>query len=591
MMGAMARSGLASGARSPWPRSAWIAAFAGVLLTALAVTVSIREPGSRARAELRTLADASAESVNNSFQSARSAVRAVRALWGSSELVESQEFASFADELVRHDASILDVRFYALDPTARIAARGDGGAPGFGHDRLGRSFTCTLSADQVEAFDALVARVREASDACVSRDPFGEPGAEVSVVAAQLATNRAGELSGVIVVRFGVRQLLEHALPDQARRLIAVEVVERDSDLSVIALDEPPRARGASANEVRALELDGVPWSLHVSAGREFTAGFSIYWSFALLAFGLVSTALIVSYLRRLDERGSSLSRANAELYSEIGERHTIEKELRETQRALSTLVSNLQGVVYRCRNDTDWTMEFISDGCIAVTGYTPNDFLSGRVSFGQKVVHVDDRAYVWNAVQQALDAKRPFLLRYRITARDGAVKWVAEQGRGVFSRAGELLALEGFITDISEQVRVEEDLRRASLFTQATIESLPGTYYVFDQQGQFLRWNHNVERVTGYTAVELARMQPLDFFAPDDHARVAAALTQVFETGATEVEAALLCKDGSRLPFYFTGRRLELDGRLFLVGVGLDITERDTGRAAWARAARNPPS
>ncbi len=143
-----------------------------------------------------------------------------------------------------------------------------------------------------------------------------------------------------------------------------------------------------------------------------------------------------------------------------IARRHT-EDALRESQRTLSTLMSNLPGMAYRCRNDRDRTMEFVSDGCSGLTGYSPDDLVGNRqVSYAQ-LIHPDDKEYFWSEIQDALTEKIPFRLTYRIKSLSGT-KWVWEQGRGVFSSDGELMALEGFITDITERMLAEEALRGA---------------------------------------------------------------------------------------------------------------------------------
>ncbi|MDD5557071.1 MAG: PAS domain-containing protein [bacterium] len=143
------------------------------------------------------------------------------------------------------------------------------------------------------------------------------------------------------------------------------------------------------------------------------------------------------------------------------GERRT-EAALRESRRALSTLIGNLPGIAYRCRNDRDWTMEFISDGCRDLIGHPPEELVLNRaVSFGS-LIHPDDRAGVWDGVQAAVAGRRPFTLTYRIRTAGGGEKWVWEQGTPVYSPAGELLALEGFICDITERKHREEDLIRA---------------------------------------------------------------------------------------------------------------------------------
>jgi diguanylate cyclase (GGDEF)-like protein/PAS domain S-box-containing protein len=152
--------------------------------------------------------------------------------------------------------------------------------------------------------------------------------------------------------------------------------------------------------------------------------------------------------------------------------------------------------MVYRCRNDHDWTMEFASEGCLALTGYAPDDFLAGNVSYGKQLIHPDDQERVWNEVQVALGERRPFQLTYRIVTRQGQERWVWEQGCGVFSTDGDLLALEGFITDISEQKRAE-NMQSASLsLLQATLESTADGILVVDYQGKIVSLNQQFVRM-----------------------------------------------------------------------------------------------
>jgi PAS domain S-box-containing protein len=132
----------------------------------------------------------------------------------------------------------------------------------------------------------------------------------------------------------------------------------------------------------------------------------------------------------------------------------------RESERVLVTLLSNLPGMAYRCRNDHDWTMEFVSDGCAELTGHPPADLVgNARVAYND-LIHPDDRESVWRIVQAAVAARQPFELTYRLVRFGGDERHVWERGRGVFSPDGALLALEGFIADVTKQRRAEQSLR-----------------------------------------------------------------------------------------------------------------------------------
>ena len=140
-----------------------------------------------------------------------------------------------------------------------------------------------------------------------------------------------------------------------------------------------------------------------------------------------------------------------AELKRQVSEHQAIdrrrretEEALRESQRKLFTLMGNLPGMVYRCRNDKDWTMEFVSDGCLNLTGYPPDYILWNRKKSYSQLIHLEDQDYVWNCIQTALKRNAPFRLTYRITNSGGNVRWVLERGIGIFDEAGRLIALEG---------------------------------------------------------------------------------------------------------------------------------------------------
>jgi signal transduction histidine kinase/ligand-binding sensor domain-containing protein len=149
----------------------------------------------------------------------------------------------------------------------------------------------------------------------------------------------------------------------------------------------------------------------------------------------------------------------NQTLKREVAERTS---ELRESQRAMRTLISNLPGVAYRCFNDSNWTMEFISDGCLALTGYSATAFTTDAEINLSDMIHTNDRDYVWQTIQQALQNKEPFELTYRILSKTSQLKWVWGQGEGVFDQNGDLIMLEGLINDISELKQTETALQQA---------------------------------------------------------------------------------------------------------------------------------
>lgn len=131
---------------------------------------------------------------------------------------------------------------------------------------------------------------------------------------------------------------------------------------------------------------------------------------------------------------------------------------LKERERRLNTLISNLQGMVYRCENDRAYTMEYVSQGSLNLTGYRAKDLMDRKVSFNE-LIHPDDRRKVSESIEKALEEKRHFTITYRIYTNSGEMKWVWERGLGVIEPFSERVLLEGFITDITEQKKIEERL------------------------------------------------------------------------------------------------------------------------------------
>ncbi len=182
------------------------------------------------------------------------------------------------------------------------------------------------------------------------------------------------------------------------------------------------------------------------------------------LLVGILALAVVIFVGRMIVARDANLKElavANTALRQHIEQRDTAQARLLENERMLATLMQNLPGMAYRCRNDTNWTMEFCSEGCRALTGYDAADLIGNRKLSYNDIVHPDDRGPMWRNVQAALVESQPFQLTYRIRTARGEEKWVLEQGCEVNAGDGKPY-LEGFISDITERKSIEDQLRQA---------------------------------------------------------------------------------------------------------------------------------
>ena len=106
-------------------------------------------------------------------------------------------------------------------------------------------------------------------------------------------------------------------------------------------------------------------------------------------------------------------------------------------------------------------------------------------------------------------------------------------------------------------------------------IDGLPGTFYLLNRKGRFLKWNRHLEEISEFTPEEMGSAHPTDFFADEDKATVETRIKEVFANGFAETEADLVTKSGRRIPHYFNGVLIEIGGEPYVMGMGLDISLR----------------
>ncbi|MDY0235194.1 MAG: diguanylate cyclase [Gudongella sp.] len=115
-------------------------------------------------------------------------------------------------------------------------------------------------------------------------------------------------------------------------------------------------------------------------------------------------------------------------------------------------LLDNLPGMVYRCKFDHEWTMQYVSDGCKELTGYNP-DSLIGNIEISYNEIILEEyRTEIWNLWNKIIEDKTVFKFEYPIQTKTGHIKWVYEQGQPIFDKNGKVTVLEGVIVDIDEQ-------------------------------------------------------------------------------------------------------------------------------------------
>ncbi len=157
---------------------------------------------------------------------------------------------------------------------------------------------------------------------------------------------------------------------------------------------------------------------------------------------------------------------------------------------------------------------------------------------------------------------------------QDGNKHEVEVHAYPVLDLKGNVSRVIEYSLDVTDRKRVNEAFKEQKDISDDILASMPGIFYILDQQGRFKRWNRKLEEVSGYSAEEFAQINALDFFEGEDKELIATRIGKVFVEGEAEAEGNLVTKHGRKIPYYFTGMRTTLDDSDCLVGLGLDIEE-----------------
>ncbi len=172
--------------------------------------------------------------------------------------------------------------------------------------------------------------------------------------------------------------------------------------------------------------------------------------------------------------------------------------EVLDRSRVLDTLVNNLEGMAYRCRNDASWTMIFVSQGSLGLCGYSAAALVDDAEVSWEQITHPDDRARVRRSIDGAIAALGRFTVHYRIRTAAGFIKWVIERGVAVPDEQGEIV-VEGFIEDITAQRAVLEALEQAELRYRSIFENASEGIFQSTRDGRYLAANPALARIYGY--------------------------------------------------------------------------------------------
>ncbi|HWI57034.1 MAG TPA: PAS domain S-box protein [Bacillota bacterium] len=222
-----------------------------------------------------------------------------------------------------------------------------------------------------------------------------------------------------------------------------------------------------------------------------------------------------------------------------------------------------------------------VNEALSRMTGYAPQELLEKTFS---EITHPADRPKDACKLEKLLhDESQGEVQEIRFLRRDGQPIWVRTSLRLARSPAGTPWRLIAVVEDVTSRKEAEAALESERALSRAVIDSLPGLFYIIDEQMHMRRWNRNFEKLSGYSDEEVARRTALELSAPEDRPLVAAKIQEALTKGEAIAEIHSLTKDGRRIPYACTGKRMELDGEKGVIGLGVDITPQKRAEAALA--------
>lgn len=250
-----------------------------------------------------------------------------------------------------------------------------------------------------------------------------------------------------------------------------------------------------------------------------------------------------------------------------ITQRVEAEKEINLEKKLSDSVINSLPGVFYLYNKEGKfyrWNKNFEE-----VTGYTAKEMQEAHpLNFfddDEKELLAEKIGNVFVSGEDSVEAN--------FVSKDGTKTPYYFTGAAITYKGEECLLGVGF--DISEQKKIEKEIIFEKQLSDSIINSLPGVFYLFNKEGQYLRWNDNLEEIANYSSEEMESLHPLNFFHEDEQELLTEKIGNVFVTGEDSVEADLLTKDGDRIPYYFTGVSMNYKGEDCLLGVGIDISEQ----------------
>lgn len=259
-------------------------------------------------------------------------------------------------------------------------------------------------------------------------------------------------------------------------------------------------------------------------------------------------------------------SRLAQNIASHVGfaiERQKAEDELRLKENAISSSISGMG------MTDLSGKIIYANDALARMWGFADKKQLLGR-----SLPEFFDGDRVYQTIQ-ALQTRGYDNGEDMAKREDGSLFPVAFSATVISNDKGEPVCMFGSFIDISERKKAEERIINEKQLSDSIINSLPGVFYLYDEDGSFLRWNRNFELVTEYTGEEIRKMHPLDFYDISFQPIIQKRIRDVFAGDVSGIEVIITTRTGHKIPLFCHSVAINYEGKKCLLGMGIDISAR----------------
>jgi len=255
-------------------------------------------------------------------------------------------------------------------------------------------------------------------------------------------------------------------------------------------------------------------------------------------------------------------------IYEDVTEHHRAEAALRESEAKYRLLVSNIPAVVFR--GYADWSVEFFDDKAEELTGYSREDFNSGRVKWSDLILP-EDAAESRRLFRQALKTTGAYVHQYRIRHKNGQVLWVQARGQIIKDPVNRIDHVYGVFFDITKQKEIEEALRESEEHLKTIMDSIRAGVVMIDRESlRVVDANHYAAEMMGMAKERLIGEKCRGLIcAPDSKCCPALSQAPVPE----QVECRLMTAQGPAIPILKTVATVRRGGHTYILESFLDLT------------------